>query len=137
MRIAVGCDHNGFGYKGAVIRAPEGDGHTIVDLGTDSTASVDYPDFVRSVGTTVRDGGAEAGVLIGGSGVGVAIAANKLRGVRAALCHDLFTARQSREDDDANVICLGARVVDEARAIALVREFVGAKFSHAARHERR
>src|SRR5262249_1660726 len=137
MRIAVGCDHNGFGYKGPVIRALEGDGHTIVDLGTDSTGSVDYPDFARAVGATVRDGGAEAGVLICGSGAAVAIAANKLRGVRAALCHDLFTARQSREDDDANVICLGAKVVDLDMAIRLTREFIGARFSGAERHRRR
>ena len=137
MRIALACDHNGFAYKTPMIRALEADGHTVADLGTDSDASVDYPDFAVAVGTAVREGHAELGVLICGSGAGVAIAANKLRGVRAALCHDLFTARQSREDDDANVICLGAKVVDVDFAIQLTKEFVGARFSNAERHRRR
>ena len=137
MRVAVACDHNGFAYKAAMIRALEADGHSVADLGTDSDAPVDYPDFACTVGSAVRDGHADVGVLICGSGAGVAIAANKLRGVRAALCHDLFTARQSREDDDANVICLGARVVDVDFAIRLTREFVGAQFSNAERHRRR
>jgi RpiB/LacA/LacB family sugar-phosphate isomerase len=137
MRIAVACDHAGFAYKAPMIGALEADGHTVADLGTDSDAAVDYPDFARAVGTAVRDGRADVGVLICGSGAGVSIAANKLRGVRAALCHDLFTARQAREDDDANVICLGARVVDVDFAIRLTREFVGARFSNAERHRRR
>ena len=137
MRVAVACDHNGFAYKAPMIAALEADGHGVLDLGTDSTASVDYPDFAVAVGTAVRDGRADAGVLICGSGAGVAIAANKLRGIRAALCHDLFTARQSREDDDANVICLGAKVVDAELAIRLTKEFLGAKFSGAERHRRR
>jgi RpiB/LacA/LacB family sugar-phosphate isomerase len=137
MRVAVACDHNGFAYKTPMIRALEADGHTVADLGTDSDASVDYPDFAVAVGTAVREGRADLGVLICGSGAGVAIAANKLRGVRAALCHDLFTARQSREDDDANVICLGAKVVDVDFAIHLTKEFVGARFSNAERHRRR
>ena len=137
MRVAVACDHNGFPYKGGMIRSLEADGHTVLDLGTDSTASVDYPDYAVAVGSAVREGRADAGVLICGSGAGVAIAANKLRGVRAALCHDLFTARQSREDDDANVICLGAKVVDADLAIRLTKEFLGARFSGAERHLRR
>ena len=102
MRVALACDHNGFAYKAPMIRALEADGHTVADLGTSSDAPADYPDFAYAVGTAVRDGRADLGVLICGSGAGVAIAANKLRGVRAAVCHDLFTARQSREDDDAN-----------------------------------
>ena len=137
MRIAVAADHAGFPHKAPVVRALEQDGHQVVDLGTHSMAPVDYPDYARAVGTAVRDGHVELGVLICGSGAGVSIAANKLRGVRAALCHDLFTARQAREDDDANVLCLGARVVGLDMAVALVREFAGARFSHAERHERR
>ena len=137
MRVAVACDHNGFAYKGPMLRALEADGHTVIDLGTDSAASVDYPDFAVAVGRAVREGRADAGVLICGSGAGVAIAASKLRGIRAALCHDLFTARQSREDDDANVICLGAKVVDTELAIRLTQEFLAAKFSGAERHRRR
>jgi ribose 5-phosphate isomerase B len=137
MRIVVAGDHRGFPYKGAIIRALTDDGHEVADLGTDSTAAVDYPDVARAVGLAVRDGSAEVGVLVCGSGAGVSIAANKIRGVRAVLAHDLFTARQSREDDDANVICLGTGVVDQDAAVALVREFVGARFSNAERHARR
>jgi RpiB/LacA/LacB family sugar-phosphate isomerase len=137
MRVAVAADHAGFPYKAAMIAALQTDGHAVTDLGTDSDAPADYPDFARAVGTTVREGRADAGVIICGSGAGVAIAANKIRGVRAALCHDLFTARQAREDDDANVLCLGARVIQEDFAIELARTFLGARFSGAERHLRR
>lgn len=137
MRIGVACDHAGFPHKQPVVAALEGDGHAVTDFGTDSTDAVDYPDFARVVGTAVRDGRVDAGILICGSGAGVSIAANKLRGVRAALAHDLFTARQSREDDDANVLCLGARVIDADTAVVLARAFVGARFSSASRHQRR
>jgi ribose 5-phosphate isomerase B len=137
MRIAVAADHRGFPYKGALVGALTDDGHHVLDLGTHSTDPVDYPDFARVVGSALQKGDADLGVLVCGSGAGVCIAANKIRGVRAALAHDLFTARQSREDDDANVICLGARVVDVAAATTLVREFVAARFSGADRHVRR
>jgi RpiB/LacA/LacB family sugar-phosphate isomerase len=137
MRIAIGCDHAGFPHKATVVTALRHDGHEIVDFGTDSTEPVDYPDYARAVGTAVRGGDADAGILICGSGAGVAIAANKLRGVRAALCHDPFTARQAREDDDANVLCVGARVIDAAQAAELARIFLAARFSKAPRHERR
>jgi RpiB/LacA/LacB family sugar-phosphate isomerase len=137
MRIAVAADHRGYPLKGTVIDALRADGHEVLDLGTASTAPVDYPDYARVVGVAVRDGAVDLGVLLCGSGAGVSIAANKIRGVRAALAHDLLIARQAREDDDANVLCLGATVVDRDSALALVREFVGARFSHAERHERR
>jgi len=137
VRIAIGCDHRGFPYKGEVRAALVADGHELIDYGTHSTAPVDYPDFARAVGTAVRDGDADLGVLICGSGAGVSIAANKIRGVRAALGHDLFTARQAREDDDANVICMGARVVTQEQAVELTRTFVSARFSGAERHVRR
>ena len=137
MRIALGCDHRGFPYKAELIRALAEDGHEVVDLGTHSTDPVDYPDCARSVGVAVRDRRVEAGVVICGSGAGVSIAANKVRGVRAALCHDLFTARQSREDDDANVLCLGTAVVSLPFAITLARTFLSARFSNAERHVRR
>ena len=137
MRIAIGGDHRGFVYKNKVKAALAADGHAVIDCGTDSTAPADYPDFARAVGSAVRDGNADLGVLICGSGAGVSIAANKIRGVRAALCHDLFTARQSREDDDANVICMGARVVSGEQAVELTRTFVSARFSGAERHVRR
>jgi RpiB/LacA/LacB family sugar-phosphate isomerase len=137
MRIALGCDHAGFPYKAAMRQALEADGHAVLDLGTSSTDPVDYPDYARTVGVAVRDGAADAGILICGSGAGVSVAANKIRGVRAALCHDLFTARQSREDDDANVLCLGARVIARELAITLARQFLSASFSGAPRHVRR
>jgi RpiB/LacA/LacB family sugar-phosphate isomerase len=113
------------------------DGHDVQDAGPYSTEPVDYPDYARAVGRTVRDGRAQLGILVCGSGAGVAIAANKLRGVRAALCHDLFTAGQAREDDDANVLCLGAKVISLDQALALARRFVGTAFSGAERHVRR
>src|ERR1044071_3428917 len=137
MRIALGCDHAGFPYKVPLRRALEADGHEILDLGTSSTDPVDYPDYAHAVGRAVRSGAASVGILICGSGAGVSVAANKIRGIRAALCHDLFTARQAREDDDANVLCLGARVVAVDMAITLAREFLGAAFSGAPRHVRR
>jgi ribose 5-phosphate isomerase B len=137
VRLAVAADHRGFAHKAPVVAALEREGHGVLDLGTTSTEPVDYPDYARAVGAAIREGRADLGVLLCGSGAGVSIAANKIRGVRAALCHDLFTARQSREDDDANVLCLGARVVGVDLAIELVREFAAARFSHAERHERR
>ena len=137
MRIALGCDHRGYPYKAELIRVLADDGHEVVDLGTHSTDPVDYPDYARLVGVAVRDGRVEAGILFCGSGAGVSIAANKILGVRAALCHDPFTARQSREDDDANVLCLGTAVVSLPSAIALARTFLAARFSHEERHARR
>ncbi len=137
MRIAIACDHRGFPYKGEVARALAQDGHQVLDFGTGSAEPVDYPDYARAVGLAVRDGRADLGVLICGSGAGVSIAANKVRGVRAALCHDLFTARQSREDDDANVLCMGSDVVSLPQALELTRTFVNARFSGAERHTRR
>ncbi len=137
MRIALACDHRGFAYKQGVLGALRGDGHEVIDCGTSSSDAVDYPDYALRVGGEVRRGRAEVGIVICGSGAGVSIAANKIRGVRAALCHDLFTARQSREDDDANVLCLGARVVSLEASIELARAFIGARFSGAERHARR
>lgn len=136
-RVAFACDHRGYPYKADVMRALRDDGHELLDCGTSSTDPVDYPDYARAVGLAVREGRAAAGILICGSGAGVSIAANKIRGVRAALCHDLFTARQSREDDDANVLCLGARVISVDAAIELARAFLAARFSGAERHVRR
>src|SRR5688500_10447349 len=137
MRVGIACDHAGFPHKAPIAAALRADGHAVTDYGTNSTDAVDYPDYARLLGRAVREGAVEAGVLICGSGAGAAIAANKLRGIRAALCHDLFTARQSREDDDANVLCLGARVIDAETAVALTRAFLSAGFSGIDRHRRR
>ena len=137
MRIAVGADHAGFPLKGQVLELLEKEGHSVVDLGTHSTRSVDYPDYAKAVGESVVKGETQVGILLCGSGVGASIAANKMPGIRAALCHDVFSARQSREDDDANVLCLGPRVIGPALAQELIRAFLAARFSKAERHLRR
>src|SRR5438093_9341648 len=121
MRIAFGCDHAGFPHKDAIIDALQADGHDVLDLGTFSDEPVDYPDFARAVANAVQKKFVDMGVLVCGSGVGASIAANKIRSIRAALVHDDFTARQSRNDDDANVLCLGARVMDAEKAVELAR----------------
>ena len=112
-------------------------GHQVADLGTDSTAAVDYPEYARAVAQAVLEGRAERAVLICGSGAGASVAANKFRGIRAATCHDSFSARQSVEDDDVNVLCLGARVIGPELAADLVRDYANARFSGAERHRRR
>lgn len=136
MRIAIGADHGGYPLNERVIQELEQ--HELTDFGThDGTLPDDYPDYAKQVGEAVQSGAAEIGILICGSGVGAAVAANKLRGVRAALCGDTYSARQSREHDDCNVLCLGARVVGVELALEIVRAFVAAKFSGEERHRRR
>ena len=137
MNIAVACDHGGFPLKARVIEELRKMGHQVADLGTDSTAPVDYPDYARAVAQAVLEGRAERAVLICGSGAGACVAANKFRGIRAATCHDSFSAHQSVEDDDVNVLCLGARVIGPELAADLVRDYVNARFSGAERHRRR
>jgi ribose 5-phosphate isomerase B len=137
MRIAVASDHAGFPLKDEVLQAVREAGHEPVDLGTDSTASVDYPDFAEKLGRAIRDGRAERGVLVCGSGVGACIAANKLDGIYAGLCHDVYSARQGVEHDDMNVLCLGARIIGPALVPELVKAFLGAQFSTEERHRRR
>ncbi len=137
MKIALGADHAGFPLKGLLTRILRKAGHTLLDLGTDSTAPVDYPDYARAVGEAILKGKADVGILLCGSGVGASIAANKIPGIRAALCHDTFSARQSREDDDANVLCLGPGVIGQKLAEVLAVAFLEAKFSGAERHRRR
>jgi len=129
MRIAIGCDDTGFPLKEQVAAALEASGHDLLDLGAFSADPVDHPDYARAVGQAVLRGFVEAGVLICGSGAGASIAANKIRGVRAALCHDPEAARLSREEDDANVLCLGARGVDVARAVDITSAWIAASFS--------
>jgi ribose 5-phosphate isomerase B len=137
MRVAVGCDHGGFPLKEGVIALLRELGHTVEDLGTDSTEPVDYPDFARAVATAVVSGRCQRGVVLCGSGVGASVAAAKVPGIRAAMCHDTFSARQGVEDDDMNVISLGARVIGPSLAAEVVRAFTSAKFSGAERHVRR
>ena len=137
MKIAIAADHAGFPIKAGMIKVARELGHEVTDLGTSSTESVDYPDIARLVATELQAGRAERAILICGSGIGACVAANKFRGVRAGTCHDTFSAHQSVEDDDANVICLGARIVGVSLAAELVRTFLRAKFSGAERHARR
>ena len=137
MIVAVACDHAGFLLKRAVLEAVRAAGHQPLDLGTDSEAPVDYPDFAAAVGRAIQKGKAARGILICGSGVGAAVAANKLKGIRAGVCHDTYSARQAVEHDDANVLSLGARVVGEALAVVLVEAFLRAEFSGEERHLRR
>jgi RpiB/LacA/LacB family sugar-phosphate isomerase len=137
MRLAIGADHAGFELKERIATYLRQAGHEVLDLGTDSTAPVDYPDFAAAVGRAVVDGRAERGIVICGSGVGAAVAANKLVGVRAGLCHDTYSAAQGVEHDDANVLVLGSRVIGVSLAEVLVRAFTAARFSGADRHRRR
>jgi RpiB/LacA/LacB family sugar-phosphate isomerase len=137
MRIALGADHAGFDMKARLADALLRDGHDIVDVGTDGPAPVDYPDYAVEVSKAVLEGRAERGILLCGSGVGASVAANKLRGIRAGLCHDTYSAHQGVEHDDMNVLVLGARVIGIASALELSRAFVTAVFTGEERHLRR
>lgn len=137
MRIAIGADHAGFHLKEAVRARLEKEGHQVADHGTRSTEACDYPDFAHAVALAVAEGKAERGIVVCGSGVGASVAANKVPGARAGLCHDTFSARQGVEDDDVNVLCLGARVVGESLAFEIVSAWLAARFSGAERHRRR
>jgi len=137
MRIVLGSDHAGFELKQNLLELVKSLGHEAIDAGTDSTKPVDYPDFAAAVGRAVIDGRAERGVLICGSGVGASVAANKIRGVRAGLCHDCYSAHQGVEHDEMNVVVLGARVIGPELARDVVRQFLAATFSGEERHVRR
>lgn len=138
MNVAIGCDHGGFRLKNVVSSELERAGHTVLDCGAHSLVpGDDYPDFARAVGEAIQRGRAQRGVLICGSGVGASVAANKLGGIRAGLCHETYSAHQGVEDDDMNVLCLGGRVVGDALASELVATFVAARFNQAVRHRRR
>jgi ribose 5-phosphate isomerase B len=137
MRVAIAVDHAGFPLKEDVIEAVRAAGHEVLDLGTNSTESVDYPDFAEKLGKAITAGQAKRGVLVCGSGVGASIAANKIDGIYAGLCHDVYSAHQGVEHDDMNVLCLGARIIGPALVPELVQAFLGAEFSTEERHRRR
>jgi len=137
MKIVVGSDHAGFDLKQNLAPYLRELGHEVVDVGTNSTASVDYPDYAQAVAEAVRNGLAERGILLCGSGVGASVAANKIPGIRAGLCHDTYSAHQGVEHDDMNVLVLGARVIGQELAHELVRAYLGAKFAGTERHRRR
>ena len=128
MRIVLGADHAGFELKQDLVQLVKTLGHETIDVGTDSNAAVDYPDFAAAVGHAVREGRAELGILICGSGVGASVAANKIRDVRAGLCHDCYSAHQGVEHDDMNVIVFGARIIGPALAYELADAFIKANF---------
>jgi len=137
MIVAFACDHGGFPLRDRIFQVLEQLGHSVLDLGTHSPAAVDYPDYAEALGKAVLEGKAERGILVCGSGVGATVAVNKMPGIRAGLCHDCFSARQGVEDDDCNVLCLGARVIGPEVAADLVRVFFQARFSDLERHRRR
>ena len=136
MRVAVAFDHRGVHLRDAVLEALAG--HDVVDLGTDTDAErIDYPDKAREVGAAILAGDADRGVLVCGSGVGASIAACKLPGIRAAICHDVYSAHQGVEHDDMNVLCLGSEVIGPSLASDLIRAFLGAEFDGGERYVRR
>ncbi|MEO8874229.1 MAG: ribose 5-phosphate isomerase B [Polyangiaceae bacterium] len=138
MKVAIGGDHAGFDLKRLLVPEISARGHEVLDFGTDTGATPsDYPDFAKLVGEAVASGQAERGVVVCGSGVGVSVTANKIFGVRAALCHDSYSAHQGVEHDDMNVICLGARVIGSALATEIVLDFLSARFTNEERHVRR
>lgn len=137
MRIAIGADHAGFELKQILVAYLRELGHQVEDLGTESFEPVDYPDYAEAVARAIRQGRAERGILICGSGVGASVAANKVPGIRAGLCHDTYSAHQGVEHDDINVLVLGARVIGSELAKEIVRAFVSAHFSGEERHRRR
>ena len=138
MRIAIGADHAGYPLNERVIEELRNAGHELIDFGThDGSVPDDYPDYAKKVGESIQSGSTEIGILICGSGVGAAVAANKLRGIRAALCGDTYSGHQAREHDDCNVLCVGARVTGVELALEIIRAFVNARFTGEERHKRR
>ncbi len=137
MRLVIASDHAGFALKQQLLDWIQSQGHEVADLGTHSTQPVDYPDYAEAAGLAIRDHRAERAVLICGSGVGASVAANKMPGIRAGLCHDTYSAHQGVEHDDMNILVLGARVIGVELARELIRAFLGAKFTGEERHRRR
>lgn len=137
MKVAVAFDHAGFPLKAMVLAAVEAEGHEVQDLGTWSTDPVDYPDTARLAAEAVRGGAADRAILVCGSGAGVAVAACKFPNIRAVVAHDTYTAHQSVEHDDCNILCLGGRVIGPALASDIIKAYLGASFTGEDRHKRR
>jgi ribose 5-phosphate isomerase B len=137
LRIAIGSDHAGYTLKMEIVDLLEALGHEATDFGTDSLDSCDYPDYVKTVAEAVASGLYNKGIFICGTGIGPAMAANKIKGIRAALCHDTFSAKQSREHNDANMLCFGARVIGPGLAAEVVRAWLDTGFPGDERHKRR
>ncbi len=136
MKIALGSDHGGFELKELVKALLQELGHHVTDAGCNSTESVDYPEFAFRVCSMVKDGSADRGILVCGTGIGMSMAANRIPGIRAALCHEIFTAAKSREHNDSNVLCMGGRVIGPALALEMVRVWLDTSFA-GGRHSRR
>ncbi len=135
--IALGGDHAGYSLKAIVAEQLEGLGYEVHDCGPTDESPCDFPDYAEKVAKLVKDGSAERGLLICGSGVGVCVAANKIPGIRASICHDTYSARQGVEHDDMNVLCIGARIVGQSLAFELINSFLGASYSPEPRHQKR
>jgi ribose 5-phosphate isomerase B len=128
MRVAIGCDHAGYPLKEVAIEVVRSEGHVPVDFGTDSTSSVDYADYAEKVCASIQNESAARGILICGSGVGICIAAGKMKGIYAAVCHDTYSAHQGVEHDNMNVLCIGGRVIGQELAREIIRAFISARF---------
>jgi ribose 5-phosphate isomerase B len=137
VQLVVGGDHAGFALKGPVVDALREWGHTVNDVGTHSPEPVDFPDIARALCAEIQSGRAERGIMVCGTGVGAAIAANKLAGIRGAVCHDMYSAHQCVEHDDVNVLCLGAQIVGDKLALDLIRTYLAAEFSTSPEFRRR
>lgn len=136
MKIALGADHRGFGLK-EKLKASLSKQYEVIDVGTNSSDSVDYPDIAEAIAKQIQAGNAEKGILLCGSGIGACVAANKFKGIRAGICHDTFSAHQGVEDDDMNVVCLGGGIVGESLAAEVIDTFLKAKFKPEERYVRR
>jgi len=137
MTVALASDHAGFALKETLLARLKKEGVDVIDLGAHDTTPSDYPDFARAIGQAVKAGRAAKGILVCGSGVGASVAAHKIKGIRAAVCHDTYSGHQGVEHDDMNVLCLGARIIGPEIAMEISRAFVGAVFSGEERHVRR
>lgn len=135
--IALGCDHGGYGLMQEIIKFLEEKGYEYKNFGTYSEESCDYPDYAKKVALAIQSGECEKGILICGTGIGISITANKFKGIRAALCHDCFSAKATREHNDANIVAMGARVIGAGLATEIVRIFLETPFSNDERHIRR
>jgi ribose 5-phosphate isomerase B len=136
VKVAIGCDHGGIDLKNTLVSVLKELGHEIDDQGCNSTDSVDYPNFAKSVGALVQEGKCQCGILICGTGIGMSMAANRIPGIRAALCNEMFSAKMSREHNNANILCLGARVIGPGLAAEIVRTWMSSDFA-GGRHQRR
>lgn len=137
MKIAIGCDHGGIVLKEEILAYLKENGHEVIDFGTDSTKSVDYPDYGLKVAEAVKDGIADRGIVMCGTGIGIGITANKVPGIRCAMVSDVYSAQMTREHNDANMIALGGRTVGAGLAVMIVDKFLNTEFSHGERHQNR